>query len=99
MHSGRTLWDELCHRYATGVAFVRGMRRSWADLAPSVDHERHAHVAALLAIQEKEACCWRDACLLYFQTFSKRPFPAGCAPPQSSLADVMAIKKSHVPGI
>jgi alpha-glucuronidase len=99
MHSGRTLWDELCHRYATGVAFVRGMRRSWAELAPSVDHERHAHVAALLAIQETEARWWRDACLLYFQTFSKRPFPADCEPPQGSLTDFMAIKKSHVPGI
>jgi alpha-glucuronidase len=99
MHSGRTLWDELCHRYATGVAFVHGMRRTWADLAPYLDHDRHAHVAALLVIQEKEARWWRDACLLYFQTFSQRPFPADCEPPQGSLADFMGIKKSHVPGI
>jgi alpha-glucuronidase len=99
MHSGRTLWDELCHRYTTGVAFVRDMRRTWGDLAPYVDPDRHAHVAALLAIQEKEARWWRDACLLYFQTFSKRPFPADSEPPQGSLSDFMAIKKSHVPGI
>jgi alpha-glucuronidase len=97
--SGRTLWDELCHRYATGVDLVRGMRRSWSDLRPYVDRDRHAHVAALLAIQEKEARWWRDACLLYFQTFSKRPFPADCEPPQGTLAEFMAVKKSHVPGI
>ncbi len=99
LHSGRTLWDELCHRYATGVAFVHGMRRTWAELATYVDAGRHAHVAALLTIQEKEARWWRDACLLYFQTFSKRPFPVDCEPPQGALADFMAIKKSHVPGI
>ncbi|HVZ86711.1 MAG TPA: alpha-glucuronidase family glycosyl hydrolase [Polyangia bacterium] len=99
MRSGRTLWDELCHRYAAGVDFVRGMRRTWAGLAPYVDADRHAHVTALLAIQDKEARWWRDACLLYFQTFSKRPFPADCEPPQGSLAAYMAIKKSHVPGI
>ncbi len=99
MHSGRTLWDELCHRYANGVAFVHGMRRTWADLRPYLDHDRHAHIAALLVIQEKEARWWRDACLLYFQTFSQRPFPPDCEPPQGSLADFMGIKKSHVPGI
>jgi alpha-glucuronidase len=99
MRSGRTLWDELCHRYAAGVDFVRGMRDTWAALAPYVDADRHTHVASLLAIQEKEARWWRDACLLYFQTFSKRPFPADCEPPQGSLAAYMAIEKSHVPGI
>jgi alpha-glucuronidase len=99
MRSGRTLWDELCHRYTAGVDFVHGMRRTWNELAPYVDHHRHVHVTALLAIQEKEARWWRDACLLYFQTFSKRPFPADCEPPHGSLAEFMAIKKSHVPGI
>jgi alpha-glucuronidase len=99
MRSGRTLWDELCHRYTAGVDFVHGMRRTWNELAPYVDHHRHVHVTALLAIQEKEARWWRDACLLYFQTFSERPFPADCEPPHGSLAEFMAIKKSHVPGI
>jgi alpha-glucuronidase len=99
MGSGRTLWDELCQRYDAGVESVRGMRESWSDLAPYVDLERFEHVAELLAIQEKEARWWRDACLLYFQTFSKRPFPDDCEPPQGSLADLMRIHHSHVPGI
>jgi alpha-glucuronidase len=33
---------------------------------------------------------WRDACLLYFQTFSKRPLPAGVERPQKTLAEYMA---------
>jgi alpha-glucuronidase len=99
LRSGRTLWDELCQRYDAGVNFVRGMRETWSDLAAYVDLERFQHVADLLAIQEKEAGWWRDACLLYFQTFSKRPFPDDCESPQGSLAAFMAIRKSHVPGI
>ena len=42
-----------------------------------MDAERFAQVAAFLAIQEQEAQWWRDACIAYFQTFSKRPLPAG----------------------
>src|SRR4029078_6750974 len=68
--SGRTLWDELCHRYDRGVAAVRRMRATWEGLAPFVDSARHGHVRRLLAIQEQEARWWRNACLLYFQTFS-----------------------------
>jgi len=99
LRSGRTLWDELCQRYHAGVESVRGMRDTWSDLAAYVDLERFEHVAELLAIQEKEARWWRDACLLYFQTFSKRPFPDDIEQPQGSLADFMRIHKSHVPGI
>jgi alpha-glucuronidase len=99
MQSGRTLWDELCQRYDAGVDFVCGMRETWSDLAAYVDLDRFEHVAELLAIQEKEARWWRDACLLYFQTFSRRPFPADCTPPQRSLAELMQIRPSHVPGI
>ena len=78
MRSGRTLWDELCHRYSAGVAAVAEMRQTWEAVAPLVDAARAAHVRALLAIQEEEARWWRNACLLYFQTFSQRPLPPGC---------------------
>ena len=75
--SGRILWDELVYRYTHGVEVVSQMRRTWAGLAPYVDAERFAQVSAFLAIQEQEAQWWRDACIAYFQTFSKRPLPAG----------------------
>lgn len=97
--SGRTLWDELVVRYTDGVRQVSDMRRAWAAMAPYVDAERHAEVAAFLAIQEQEAQWWRDACIAYFQTFSKRPLPAGYAPPAHPLAHYQALKFPYAPGI
>jgi len=90
--SGRTLWDELCHRYSAGVAAVRQMQATWASMGPFVDEARHGHVRRLLAIQEKEARWWRDACLLYFQTFSRRPLPDGLEPLAGSLEEYRKIK-------
>ena len=85
MQSGRTLWDELCFKYNQGVAQVRRMQITWDSLTSYVDRGRFEHVKTLLAIQEKEARWWRDACLLYFQTFSKMPIPAEYEPPAESL--------------
>jgi alpha-glucuronidase len=99
LSSGRSLWDELCHRYQSGVERVRAMRASWDSLEGLIDADRQGHVAALLRVQEKEATWWRDACLLYFQTFSKRPFPAGCDAAARTLEEYMSIRHHHVPGI
>ncbi|HJQ31098.1 MAG TPA: alpha-glucuronidase family glycosyl hydrolase [Pyrinomonadaceae bacterium] len=90
MRSGRTLWDELALRYQRGVDWVRAARKSWDSLAGVIDAERHAAVARKLEIQERDAVWWRDACLLYFQTFSKRPLPPGVEKPQKTLAEYMA---------
>ncbi len=95
MRSGRTLWDELCVRYGAGVAAAR---RSWDSLALHVDGARRRHVAALLRVQELEARWWRDACILYFQTFSRRPAPPGFAP-GATLEESMSIQHVYVPGI
>ncbi|HZU82587.1 MAG TPA: alpha-glucuronidase family glycosyl hydrolase, partial [Polyangiaceae bacterium] len=99
MRSGRTLWDELCHRYSAGVAFVERAGAIWASLAPSVDAGRHAHVAALLRVQAGEARWWRDACILYFQGFSRRPVPAGYDPPRGTLDGYMKLEHHFVPGV
>ena len=77
MKSGRTLWDELCHRYYQGADSVRWMQNSWNALEGKVDADRFAQVKSLLAIQYKEAVWWRNSCVLYFQTFSKKEIPAG----------------------
>ena len=90
MRSGRQMWDELASRYQRGVEWVRGARKRWDALAGAVDAERHAAVAKKLAVQERDAVWWRDACLLYFQTFSKRPLPAGVEKPQKTLQEYMA---------
>src|SRR5215217_614474 len=77
MKSRRTLWDELAFHYQGGVKWVRSTRATWAKLANKIDPERHAAIAQKLAIQERDAVWWRDACLIYFQTFAKRPLPRG----------------------
>lgn len=85
LRSGRTLWDELAHRYQTGVDSVRAMQRDWNAVQPAVDAERFREVRDFLAIQEREARWWRDATLQYFQTFARRPLPAGVERPAHPL--------------
>jgi alpha-glucuronidase len=99
MAAGRTLWDEMVLRYQRGVVRVRVMQVTWSQLAGLIDSERHEQVAAFLAIQEKEARWWRDACVLYFQTFSGRPLPEGYESPERTLDELMETETKHVPGI
>lgn len=98
MRSGRTLWDELVVDYSQGVDEVSAMRRTWAQMEPYVDHERFAAVSANLAIQEREAKWWRDACIAYFQSVSKRPLPAGYAAPPETVEQYRARKFPYAPG-
>lgn len=76
MRSGATLWDELVAHYYEGVASVRTMQQAWQSVAGLIDKERFIEVKQLMNIQLDEAIRWRDACLQYFQTFSKLPVPA-----------------------
>lgn len=85
MKSGRSLWDELVHKYYEGVEQVRSMQRDWDTLEAYVDAERFAQVKALLIVQERDAVIWRDSCVLYFQTFSGKPIPAGYEKPKQDL--------------
>ncbi len=88
--SGRIFWDELALHYQRGVDWVRATRKDWDALSGVIDAERHAAVAKKLAIQERDAVYWRDACLLYFQTFSKRPLPVGVEKPARTLDEYKA---------
>jgi alpha-glucuronidase len=96
--SGRILWDELVYRYTRGVDTVRELEGTWQGLAPFVDAERYQQVAAFLKIQEQEAKWWRDASIAYFQTFSKRPLPAGSPPPEHSLDYYKSLEFPYAPG-
>ncbi|HEU4655599.1 MAG TPA: alpha-glucuronidase, partial [Steroidobacteraceae bacterium] len=98
MRSGRTLWDELVVHYTQGVQQVNDMRTTWQSLAPYVDVRRHWEVDQFLRIQEKEAQWWRDACIAYFQSFSKRPLPEGYAPPAKSLEYYESLTFPYAPG-
>lgn len=97
--SGRTLWDELCDQYNQGVEMVRQMQQAWQSVQDKVDSARFEHVKGLLALQEREARWWRDACLLYFQQFSKMPIPDEYEQPAESLEHYKSIKHYYVPGI
>jgi alpha-glucuronidase len=98
MSSGRTVWEELVHRYDHGVDTVKQMRRSWDAQRARVDAERFTQVAAFLAIQEHEAQWWRDACVAYFQSISQRPLPAGSAPPAHPLEYYQSLTFPYAPG-
>ena len=96
--SGRPLWDELVHRYTRGVNEVKKMRTTWDGLRGHVDAERHAQVAAFLAIQQKEAQWWRDASIAYFQRINGLPLPPGYAPPAQPLEYYEALSFPYAPG-
>ena len=84
--SGRSLWDELVHRYSSGVDAVGKMRQQWAEVEGHVDAQRFDDVAEFLQIQHYEARWWRDACLTYFASVSGRSIPSGYAAPAHDLA-------------
>lgn len=94
MRSGKTMWDELCLHYQRGLDWVRGARTRWNSLEGSVDADRFQAVADKLAVQERDALRWHNACLLYFQSFSGQPFPAGVETPRLTLEE---LKKPKIP--
>jgi alpha-glucuronidase len=96
--SGNTLWEGLCHAYTRGVERVRQMRAMWLTLSDAVDAGRFDHVLSLLDVQLREAEWWRNACLLYFQAFSKRAFPTNIEPPEGTLEEYMQHQDHYVPG-
>lgn len=91
MANGRTLWDELCYRYDAGVKSVARMQQQWNGVKKAVDPEVFTHVAGRLSIQLREARWWRDACVQYFQTFSRMPLPAGVEKPGHSLEETKTL--------
>lgn len=97
LHSGRTLWNEMCYRYESGVEGVKQMVSTWDKVAGYVDEERATQVKMLLNIQLNEASWWRDACLSYFQTFSRMPLPAGIPAPAHSLEYYKSLTFPYAP--
>lgn len=97
--SGETLWNALCYKYYSGVDSVRWLQRTWTSLESNIDPDRFSHVKMLLDIQEKEAVLWRNSCLLYFQTFSRRPIPEGLEKPEHSLEYYRNLSFPYAPGI
>ncbi len=98
MRSGNTLWYELVAHYTHGVDDVRQMRETWSHLDGYIDADRYRKAATFLAIQEREAQWWRDACIAYFQQISGLPLPPGFAPPPHPLSYYESLSFHYVPG-
>jgi alpha-glucuronidase len=98
LSTGRTLWEEMLHRYDRGVASVSRWQQQWAALAGQVDAGRHDEVAAMLAVQAREARWWRNASIAYWQSINRLPLPAGVAPPEHSLAYYQSLQFPYAPG-
>tara|TARA_R110001583_G_scaffold9203_1_gene43452 strand:- start:14002 stop:15168 length:1167 start_codon:yes stop_codon:yes gene_type:complete len=99
LQNGTTLWDGVALKYQEGVNEVNNMIRTWDDVKPYVSESEYNEVKMLLQIQLKEAKWWRDACLLYFQTFSKKELPVGVEKPTQSLEYYKSLKFPFAPGI
>ncbi|MCF8358324.1 MAG: alpha-glucuronidase, partial [Prolixibacteraceae bacterium] len=99
MDNGNTLWEEMCHRYYLGTDEAKAMVEKWKSMKGLIDDERFERVEQLLNIQAGEAVWWRNACLLYFQQFSKKPIPSKYEQPDKTLEYYRNLKFWYVPGI
>jgi len=92
MKNDNTLWSNLCYKYDSGVQQVREYQKVWDRMESYIDEQRFSDVQSKLRIQARDAVWWKDACLLYFQTFSKRPIPYDIERPVYELEDLKMIK-------
>lgn len=99
LENGYSLWDGLALQYQKGVDQVEQMRQTWESARPFLSDEQYQEVRMLLEIQLKEARWWKDACLLYFQTFSHRDFPEGVEKPTLTLEYFQSLEFPFAPGI
>jgi alpha-glucuronidase len=90
MKSGNSLWDDMCYHYDKGVRQVREFQKTWDRLKPYIDSTRFNEVERKLRMQAANAILWKDACLLYFQQFSGKPFPLEIEFPVHNLNEIIA---------
>ena len=74
------------------VLVCANRRAVWDAQQPNIDQQRFQEVQHKLRIQARDAEWWRDACLLYFQTFSKRPIPQDVEHPVHNLDEMMRFR-------
>lgn len=98
LKNGETLWNGIALKYQQGVDEVESMIKTWSSMEPYVDQQRHKEVSMMLQIQLKEAKWWKDACLLYFQQFSKMPIPEEVEKPKKSLDYFESLRFPYAPG-
>ncbi|WP_338039269.1 alpha-glucuronidase family glycosyl hydrolase [Maribacter litopenaei] len=99
LNNGNTLWDGLALKYQEGVEQVSEMIATWENARNIIADNQYKEVKMLLDIQLKEAKWWRDASLLYFQTFSGKELPDGVPKPKKDLEYYKSLKFPFAPGI
>ena len=92
MKSGETLWDTWCHTFQQGIDSAAGYIDTWADVRKFVDEQRWNEVNVKLIRQAKDALWWRDATMVYFQTFSNMPIPEDCSAPQYTFEELSKVR-------
>lgn len=92
MKNGKNLWQNLCGEYDKGVKKAEGFVKVWKKMKPYVAAEIYDEQLAKFERQAKDAWWWRDACLLYFQTFSQMKLPKSSPKPRHNLDDLMSYK-------
>lgn len=90
--TGRTLWNEMCYRYQNGVNGAKAMLYNWNCTEGKIDARLFEDIQDKLQIQVRDAEWWKDACLLYFQTFSKQPIPNFVDVPVHSLKELKKVR-------
>lgn len=97
LNNGKSLWDNMCLTYQEGVDDVKGFVDVWKRQEGKVNKIRYSYVSQLLDQQYIEAKWWRDACLLYFQQFSKMDYPAGVPSAPETLEHYENIQFRYTP--
>lgn len=102
LSTGRTLWQELCHRYARGAQTVAAYQNMWADAGQYVTKPGNtsaevtpadvwADVERRLITQARDAQWWKDACVLYFSQFSGMAPTPEVYPIHHTLPEMMGV--------
>ncbi len=68
----------------------REFQKIWDKAQPYVDSIRFRAVQRKLRTQSRDAVLWKDACLLYFQQFSRMPIPYYLERPVNNLDEIKA---------
>ena len=88
LKNGAIFWDNFVQSFYSGSDQVKEIQKEWDAIKEYIPKEMFENVEARLKTQHKESIWWRDACVLYFQTFSKKPFPAGLPKPERTLNEI-----------